>query len=82
MVPCDSQKIGVGRQQGELGADAQLRQQRVDRADLKSAAATIVPQLGSSNVISALGHEERERRKPLDDCVSRPRPAEPLKQLL
>ena len=51
--------------------DAQLCEQRVDRTHLNSLAPTGIAQGRGLDVIAAVGHQERQCRKPLNETVSR-----------
>jgi hypothetical protein len=59
-----------------------LREERVDRSDLKAATAALVAKVCSGDVVFALWHDERQRREPIEDLCSRFRAAEPLKNFL
>ena len=77
-----SNEILIRCQQGHIIGDAQLGKYGVDRPYLESCAAAIVPQLGSVDMILALGKHARQRRKALDDVASGLRPCKPLQQFL
>jgi len=66
----DVREIVVGGQHRQLVAQAQLRQKRVDGPDLHALSAAAVPQLGRVDVIVAIRHDERQRRKAFDDLGS------------
>ena len=75
-------KILIACEQGHCTGDAQLGEQSVDRPNLQSGAAAIVPQLSRFDVILALGKQARQGRKTLEDLAPRFRPCKPLQQLL
>ena len=82
---CDSGdvlEVMVGTQHDELVSNAELCEERVDRADLQAAAATVVAKVGRSCVILALRHDQRQRSESIDDLLSRFRAAESLQDLL
>ena len=74
----DPREVRVRRQQCELVADAERGQERVDRPDLHAAAPATVTDLRRSNVVRAIGKEERQRREALDDAVALPWPMKAL----
>lgn len=65
--PGRSDEVMIGRQQGQLVADAELREQRVNRSDLQSAPPAGIAQLRCRDMIVPVRSEERERREALDD---------------
>ena len=75
-------EIVVGAQQRQIVSNAQLRQQRVDRADLNTCSAASVAQLGGCYMVFAIRLQQRKRCEALDDLLARFRPVESLKQLL
>ena len=62
--------------------NAQLREQRVDCADLQVGAAAAISQFRGVDVILPIRGQERQGRKPLDDLFARPRAGKTLQQLL
>jgi len=48
-------------------ANAELRQQSIDRANLNAGATTNVPQLRRADVILAIRHKERHRGKSIQN---------------
>jgi hypothetical protein len=62
--------------------DTKLRQERIDRSDLKATAATVVAKVRSGSVVFALRHDQRERSESIEDLRSRFRAAESLEKLL
>ena len=82
MVLGDPAKIGIRGQHRQLEADAELSQERIDRAYLDAAPAAVVAQIRGPDVVVAFGPQERERTETLDDRIASARPPKPLKQLL
>jgi hypothetical protein len=78
----DATEVSVCGQQRELETDAQLRQQGVDRADLKPTHSAIVSEICGIDMVPALGHEESERGEAINDCGSRSWPSKSLQELL
>ena len=62
--------------------DAQLREQRIDGANLNSGSTTGVSQRSGEDVVFAVGLEQRKCSKALDDLRAGFRPGETLQQLL
>ena len=62
--------------------NAQLGEQRVDRADLDTCSATLFPELGRCDVVLAIRLQQRKRCEALDDLLARLWPRESLKQFL
>lgn len=75
-------EIGVRREQLQLVTNAELRKQRVDRANLDASPARTVSDLCSLKVIVAVGCHERQGGKARDDCFMSTGSAEALEQLL
>ncbi len=63
-------------------ADAKLRQQRIDGAELYACPSTGRAQFGCADMVVLVGSEQWEGRETIDDVVARARSAESLKQLL
>jgi len=63
----DPAKVVVGSEQRQFVTDAELREQRIDRADLQAGTTAAVTQVRRVDVILADRREERERRKPVDN---------------
>jgi hypothetical protein len=57
-------------------------EKRVDRPDLHALSAAVVPQLRRLNVIVAIRHDQRQRRKAIDDLGPTLRPGEALQEFL
>lgn len=62
--------------------NAQLGEQRIDRTDLGTCSATLVPEVGRCDVVLAIRLQQRQRREALDDLPTRLWPGESLKQFL
>src|SRR5207253_383308 len=75
-------EVAVGRQHRQFIADAELRQQRIDRPDLDSCATAPVAQLGSRDVVVPLRNKERQCRKTIQYATAGPRPGKALQQFL
>jgi hypothetical protein len=75
-------EIVVGCQQHQVVTNAQLRDYRVDRADLQAGAAATIAQVRSVDVIQPVRSQERQRRKTVDDVLSRLRTGKSLQQFL
>ena len=78
----DATEVLVGGQHGQIMADAQLGQQRIDRAHLHAASAAMIPQLGRPDMIVAIRHQQRDRRKSIQYLMATLWSGEALKQLL
>src|SRR5580692_1564305 len=70
----DVTEVAIGGQHRQFVANAQLRQQRVDRANLNSASTAPVSQLGRFDMVVATGNEERQRREAIEERTAGPRP--------
>ena len=81
-MPGDIVKVSVGRQHSEAVAQTELRQERVDGADLNAAAPAFVSQFGCVHVVSPVRNQERQRREPIEDLHTVPRSGEALQKLL
>ncbi len=75
-------EIAVGAEHHQLVPDAKLREECVDRPDLKAAAAACIAKVRGGNVVFALRHDERQRGEPIEDLCSRLGAAESLEKLL
>jgi hypothetical protein len=62
--------------------EAQLRQQRVDGADLHTLTAAMIAQLRGIDMVAAIGHQERQSRKPLKDRIAGSRTGKSLQEFL
>lgn len=63
----DALEIIVGGQHREVMADANLRQQGIDRSNLNPRAPAAVSQLGRLDVIVSIWDDEGQSRKPIQD---------------
>jgi hypothetical protein len=52
-------------------ADAQLRQERIDRANLNAMTTAGVAKRRGFDVIGSIGHEEGKRREPIQNLLTR-----------
>lgn len=75
---CDTLKIPITRQHQQPMADTQLRQQRVDRADLNAMPTARIAKRRRFDVIGSIGHEERECGEPIQNLLTRLWPREAL----
>jgi hypothetical protein len=74
-------EVVVGTEERQFVPDAQLREQRIDAANLNSGSPTGVSQRSGEDVVFAV-LEQRKRSKALDDLRAGFRPGETLQQLL
>ena len=81
-MPRDIAEISIGRQHRQVMAEAKLRQQRIDGADLNAATPALVSQLGRVHVIAPVRHQERQCPKPIEELATVSRAGKPLQQLL
>jgi hypothetical protein len=79
---CDTLKILIARQHQQAVADAQLRQERIDRANLNAMTTARVAKRRGFNMIGSVGHEEGKCGEPLQNLLTRFRSGEALQQLL
>ena len=75
-------EIPVCTQHHEVVSDTELREEGVNRTDLKASATTVVAKVCCRDVIFALGHDQRQRSESIKDLLSRFRAAEALQNLL
>jgi hypothetical protein len=75
-------KIPVGTQHHEVVPDTKLREECVDRSDLKAAPAALIAKVCGGSVVFASWHDERQGSEPIEDLRSRFRAAESLEKLL
>jgi hypothetical protein len=59
-------------------ADAQLRQECIDRANLNAMSAARISKGSGFNMIGSIGHEEGKRGEPVHYLLTRFRTREPL----
>lgn len=81
-MPGEVAKVSVGRQHRQIVAQTELRQQRIDRADLNAAAPASVSQFSSFCVVAPVGNQQRQRREPIEDLRPVARSGETLQKLL
>ena len=75
-------EVRVRGEHRQLVADAKLRQECVNRANLNTTSPADIPQLGGADMILAVWHQERQRGKSFDDCVAGGWAGKSLEQLL
>ena len=63
-------------------ANAHLRQNGIDRANLQTGATTAIAQFRRGDVILPVGREKRQGCEPIDDVLARPRAGKSLQQFL
>ena len=73
-MPGNMLEIPVARQHRQIAAQAELRQQRIDRADLNAAAPASVSQFRRVHMVALVRHQQRQRSKPFEDLSAVPRP--------
>lgn len=78
----DVAEIAVRRQHREIMAQAELRQERVDGADLRARPTTAIAQLGGLNMVPSVRRDKRQGREPIENLRSRLGSGESLQQLL
>ncbi len=74
--------VVVGRQQGKLVANAELRKDGIDRANLQTGATTAISQFRRIDVILAVGRQQGQGCETIDDVFARTRPGKSLQQFL
>jgi len=78
----NTRKIIIGREQREVVPNAELRENRIDGADLNPGSATTVAKLGCVNVVLAFRRDYRQGAEAIDDLGSVTRARETLEELL
>ncbi len=68
---CYTLKIPITRKHQQAVADAQLRQERIDRANLSAMTTTRIAKRRGFDVIGSIGHEEGKRGKPIHNLLTR-----------
>ena len=63
---CDVVEVPIGRQHGELAADAKLRQQGIDGSDLNPVATALVTQVRRQDVVLPRGRDHGDRLETAD----------------
>ena len=81
-MPRHMLKICIRGQHRQLVLDAELRKQRVNRANLYTVASAEILQFSGFDVSLSARHEEWQRGESLQNRVSRGWSGKPLKQLL
>ena len=76
------QEVLIRGQKRQVVANAEPSQQRIDGSDLHASFTTGVAEIGCRNVILAIRHQQRKRRKAVHDLIAGLRTGERLKQLL
>ena len=79
---CDAAKIQITRQHKQAMANAQLRQERIDRANLNAMSAARVSKGRGFDVIGSIGHEDGKRGETVYYLLTCFRTGEPLEKLL
>jgi hypothetical protein len=75
-------KVIVSREHCQIVTKAKLSQEGINRSNLLPGAPTNVSQLGGSDVIIAIRHDERHRGKPIQNLRTGPWTRKTLKKLL
>lgn len=75
-------KILVRTQHQEVMPDTELREESVDRSDLKAASAALIAKIGSGSMVFTSGHDQRQGSEPVENLRPRFRAAESLKKFL
>ena len=81
-MPGDIAKVFVGRQHRQVVAETELRQQRVDSADLHAAAPALVSEFGRVNMVAAVGNQQRQSGEPVEYLRPASRSGEALQKFL
>jgi hypothetical protein len=81
-MPGDIAKVPIDRQYREVVVETELRQQRIDRADLNAAASAFVSQSGRVHMVEPVRNEQRQRSEPIEDLLAIPRSGKALQNLL
>ena len=68
---CDALKVVIARQHYQVVADAQLRQESIDRANLNAMTAACVADVSGFDVIGSIRHEEGKGGEPLQNLLTR-----------
>lgn len=67
---CYALKIPIAREHQQAVANAQLRQERIDRANLNAMAAACVAKRCSFDVIGSIGHQQRKCGEPIQNLLT------------
>ena len=81
-MPCDIAKVSVGCQHRQVVTEAELRQQRIDGADLNAAASAFVSQFGRVHMIAPVGDQQWQCGEAIEKLCTVSRSDEPLQKLL
>jgi hypothetical protein len=68
---CYALKIPIARQHQQAVADTQLRQERIDRANLNAMTTAGVAKRRGIDVIGSIGHEEGKCGEPIQNLLTR-----------
>lgn len=68
---CDTLEISIARQHQQAVVDAQLRQERIDRANLNAVTTAPVAKPRGFDVIGSIGHEEGKCGEPIENLLTR-----------
>ena len=78
----DFAKVSVCRQHRKVVAQTELREQRVDGADLNAASPAGVSQLGRLDMVAPVRNQQRQCGEAIEDLRAIPRSGEALQKLL
>ncbi len=81
-MPGDITKVSVGRQHRQVVAETELRQQRIDGADLTAAASAFISQFGRIDMVAPVGNQQWQSGKPVEDLCAVPWSGETLQKFL
>jgi len=81
VLRCEFEVI-VGAQQRQIVPDAQLGEERVDRADLNTCSAACVPKVGRRDMVLAIRLHQGKRSETLNDLYAGLGSGETLEQFL
>lgn len=79
---CYAPEVLICRQHREIMADAQLGQQRIDRAHLHASSPAAIPQFRRLDMIVAIRHQQGDRRKTVQKLIAALWSCEALKEFL
>jgi hypothetical protein len=81
-VPSGEFEVVVCAQERQIVPNAQLRKQRVDRADLHACSAARIAEISGCDMIFSIRQQQGKRCEALDDLCTGLRSGESLKQFL
>lgn len=81
MLRCVDEVL-IGAEKNKVMPDAELRNQRIDRADLDTRPAACVSDASRSNMVFSVRLNQCQRREPLHDLITCFRTREALKKFL